>query len=306
MKKTITQESGGERLVSEYNNDMKTVAQFENVSRILYWLVENQSEQPTLTQLSRRFGTSEFHLQRTFQEFAGVSPKQFLKYLSKKEAIARLRGGQTVLETALDIGMSGPGRLHDLLVTTEAVTPGQIRGSGQGINMHFGVGETPFGNALVAWTDRGVSFLGFCHKHGRAQTLESLKGQWPSVCLNEEPINAQKLLNSIFENPKASPIKVWLRGSPFQLKVWEALLKIPPAAHCSYGQIAQHIGKPNASRAIGTAIGRNPVSWLIPCHRVITSMGTMGGYRWGVETKQAMIGVESARCAEVNEPRVAI
>ncbi|MFT5140295.1 MAG: AraC family transcriptional regulator of adaptative response [Rhodothermales bacterium] len=206
----------------------------------------------------------------------------------------------------MDIGMSGPGRLHDLLVTTEAVTPGQMRASGQGLSMNFGVGETPFGTALIAWTDRGVNFLGFCHQHGQVNTFESLKDQWPSVILREESKFAQDLLNDIFDNPKASPIKVWLRGSPFQLKVWEALLKIPPSAHCSYGQIAQHIGKPGASRAIGTAIGRNPVSWLIPCHRVITSMGTMGGYRWGVETKLAMIGVESARSADMNEARIAI
>ncbi len=279
---------------------------YETISLVLYWLVENQHDQPTLRQISGHFGISEFHLQRIFQEFAGISPKQFLKHLSKQEAIVRLRQGQTVLDTSMDIGLSGPGRLHDLLITTEAVTPGQVRIPGQTVHMDYGFGGTPFGDALIAWTGRGVSFLGFCQQQGHAQSLNGLKSQWPTVSLNEKPREAGNLLHRIFENPKDSPINIWLRGSPFQLKVWEALLKIPPSAHCSYGQIAKHLGNPQASRAIGSAIGRNPISWLIPCHRVITSMGTLGGYRWGIETKQAMIGVESARQAELPKVQFAV
>ncbi len=273
---------------------MNKLRQFKTISHILYWLVENRHQQPTLKQMSDHFGISESHLQKTFQEYAGVSPKQFLKHLSKEEAISRLKKGQTVLDTAIDIGLSGPGRLHDLLVTSEALTPGQVRLHGRGIHLNYGFGQTPFGEALIAWTNRGISFLGFCHKKGRKQCLDELEKQWPTVSLCENPEEADHFLRRIFDNPTNSPIKVWLRGSPFQLKVWEALLQIPPSVHCTYGQIAHQVGKPQASRAIGTAIGRNPVSWLIPCHRVITSMGTLGGYRWGIETKQVMIGLESS------------
>ncbi len=294
---TITQESGGQGVITEYNRRMNNFNRYETISKILYWLVKNQYEHPSLKQLSDQFGISKFHLQKTFQDFAGVSPKQFLKHLSKKEAIVRLRQGQTVLDTAIGLGLSGPGRLHDLLVTTEAVTPGQLRKPGQMIQLEYGYGNSPFGDALIAWTNRGVSFLGFCNQQGRAQTLSGLKEQWPSVRLSNNPDGASEYLSKIFENPAAEPVNVWLRGSPFQLKVWEALLQIPASTHCTYGQIAKHLGKPQASRAVGTAIGRNPISWLIPCHRVITSMGTLGGYRWGIETKQVMIGVESSRCA---------
>lgn len=268
---------------------------FETISQLLYWLVDNQHEQPGLKQLSSQFGISEFHLQKVFQEFVGVSPKQFLKFLGKEEAKSRLRQGQTVLDTAMDIGLSGPGRLHDLLVTTESVTPGQLRLPAHTIQMDYGFGVSPFGEALIAWTDRGISFLGFCRQGGRAESLDGLKNQWPETILHESPDEATQQLDKVFSDYGASPIKVWLRGSPFQLKVWEALLHIPSSAHCTYGQIAHYLGNPKASRAVGTAIGRNPISWLIPCHRVITSMATLGGYRWGLDTKQAMIGLESAR-----------
>jgi AraC family transcriptional regulator of adaptative response/methylated-DNA-[protein]-cysteine methyltransferase len=278
---------------------MKNSRHFETISRCLYWLVENQHAQPTLKQMSVQFGISEFHLQKTFQELVGVSPKQFLKHISKEEAISRLKLGQTVLDTALDLGLSGPGRLHDLLVTTEAITPGQARQSGKGVNMNYGFGATPFGDALIAWTPRGISFLGFCRRHGREKSLSGISKQWPGLNLNEKSEKAIEYLSRVFNHCNDSQLKVWLRGSPFQLKVWEALLNIPSSSHCTYGQIAQYLGNPRASRAIGTAIGRNPVSWLIPCHRVITSMGALGGYRWGIETKQAMIGLEASRIREV-------
>ncbi len=280
---------------------MKNSSQFETVSRAIYWLVENQHQQPTLSEMSEQFGISEFHLQKTFQELAGVSPKQFLKYLSKEEAKTRLQKGQTVLDTALDLGLSGPGRLHDLLVTTEALTPGQARQAGRGVEMNYGFGSTPFGDALLAWTARGINFLAFCHIHGREHSLANLSQQWYGAKLSEQPDLANTYLQKVFDRNRNNQLKLWLRGSPFQLKVWEALLRIPPSSHCTYGQIARHLGKPRASRAIGTAIGRNPISWLIPCHRVITSIGTLGGYRWGLETKQAMIGFEAGQAMELRK-----
>lgn len=272
--------------------------QYEMVTEALHWLVQNQHAQPQLSELAGRFGLSEAHVQRTFQDFAGVSPKQFLKYLTKKEALSRLKSGQDVLQTALDCGLSGPGRLHDLIVSTEALTPGEARQRGAGVSMQYGNGQTPFGPALIAWTERGITFLGFCRNRNFTQALDELRGQWPASDFTEHSAGAQPLLDNIFEDAESQPPRVWLRGSPFQLKVWEALLAIPEGTHCTYGQIASCLGRPQASRAVGTAIGRNPVSWLIPCHRVITSMGTLGGYRWGTDTKQAMIGVEAARQAQ--------
>lgn len=278
---------------------MKIEKHYETIAGALYWLVENQHSQPSLRQISRQFGISEFHMQKIFQEFAGVSPKQFLKYLGKEEAIARLKQGQSVLDSALDIGLSGPGRLHDLLVSTEAITPGEARRFGQGVKMQYGFGPSPFGEALVAWTPRGISFLAFCHQLGSDHSMNELRSQWRGADFSEFPEQAFSLLTSIFSTKDNSQLKVWLRGSPFQLKVWEALLKIPSSVHCTYGQIAEFLGNPKASRAVGTAVGRNPVSWLIPCHRVITGMGTVGGYRWGIETKQALIGLEASRSRQV-------
>ncbi len=268
---------------------------YELITRALYWLVENQHAQPSLQDLSDHFGLSVFHLQKTFQDMAGISPKQFLKHLSKEEAMIRLKQGQTVLDTAFELGLSGPGRLHDLLVTTEAVTPGQARQSGHGVHMDYGFGDTPFGDALIAWTPRGIGFLGFCHQYGRQQSLAGLTRQWPGVALTRQPDQADAYLRRVFDNQREKQLRVWLKGSPFQLKVWEALLKIPPSMHCSYGQLARHLAMPRASRAVGSAIGRNPISWLIPCHRVLTSMAKLGGYRWGIETKQAMIGFEAGQ-----------
>jgi len=278
---------------------MNQSQKFAIISRALYWLVEHRHAQPSLKQMSTEFGISEFHLQRVFQDMVGVSPKQFVKHLSKEEAISRLKLGQTVLDTALDLGLSGPGRLHDLLLTTEAITPGQARRSGLGVTMNYGFGDTPFGDALIAWTSRGISFLGFCRLHGRQHSLADLRGQWAKLNLVEHTDRAGNYLDQVFDHNQGDPLKIWLRGSPFQLKVWAALLKIPPTSHCTYGQIAHHLGNPRASRAVGTAIGRNPVSWLIPCHRVITSMATLGGYRWGIETKQAMIGLEGCRARAI-------
>jgi AraC family transcriptional regulator of adaptative response/methylated-DNA-[protein]-cysteine methyltransferase len=268
--------------------------QYELVAEALQWLVNEQQNQPQLADLAAHCNLSEAHLQRTFQDYAGVSPKQFLKYLTKEQAMERLRSGETVLDAAVESGLSGPGRLHDLLITTEAISPGEARRMADGVVLRYGVNSTPFGPALIAWSDRGITFLAFCNDKNEQQALAELQAQWPAGEYVEDQTGAQVLLNQVFDNPGERPLKVWLRGSPFQLKVWEALLSIPAGTHCTYGQIASHLKNPNAGRAVGTAIGRNPISWLIPCHRVITSMGTAGGYRWGISTKMAMIGIEAA------------
>jgi len=273
---------------------MKSQDHYQLIAEALHWLCQNQQDQPGLEELANHVGLSPHYLQRLFQEWTGVSPKQFLKYLTKTQAMERLVQGQTVLDSALSSGLSGPGRLHDLLITTQAMTPGEAKKKGHGVEVSYGYGITPFGEALLAWTDRGVCFLGFCHEEGKQNTLEEFKGQWPDASLTENNLEASNKLTEIFNEKEHKQLKVWLRGSPFQLRVWEALLNLPVGTHCTYGQLAAFSGNAGASRATGSAIGRNPVSWLIPCHRVINSLGALGGYRWGTNTKQAIIGYEAA------------
>jgi AraC family transcriptional regulator of adaptative response/methylated-DNA-[protein]-cysteine methyltransferase len=273
---------------------MQRNRQYKLVSETIKWVAEHQSAQPNLQRLSSEMGVSPHHLQRTFQTWAGVSPKQFLKSLTRNAALDRLKKGSSVLDASIEAGLSGPGRLHDLLISTDALTPGEIRKHGEGVQLDYGFGETLFGKALVAWTSRGINFLGFCEEKGAESTLATLQEQWANARFRENPTAAQRWLDRIFNGSNDKPISLWLRGSPFQLKVWEALLEIPEGTHSTYGQLAARIGHPGAARAVGTALGSNPVSWIIPCHRVIRQMGEMGGYRWGGFTKRAMIGYEAA------------
>jgi len=274
---------------------MQTNRQYDLISRAIKWVAEHQSQQPELESLAAAMRVSPHHLQRTFQDWAGVSPKQFLKSLTRRAAVERLLAGTNVLDAAISVGLSGPGRLHDLLITTEALTPGEIRKRGEGVELEYGFGNTPFGLALVAWSSRGLNFLGFCEEHGAQNVLADLRAQWSKARFSENPVQAEAWLDRVFSSSREQAIRLWLRGSPFQLKVWEALLTIPEGAHASYGSLASYIGQPAAARAIGSAVGANPLAWIIPCHRVIRQAGELGGYRWGTVTKQAMIGFEAVR-----------
>lgn len=272
---------------------MEYTNHFEVVRKALCWLAENRTRQPTLDDLSRYTGYSQYHLQRTFQEWAGVSPKLFLKSLTREDVVRRLMQGCSILDASLAAGLSGPGRLHDLLVTTDALSPGELKRRCDGLIIDYGTAQTPFGLALLAWNERGINFLGFCEDSGIAVVMESLRQQWTGAKFRLSSFEAKEKLEQIFEGSERQPTRVWLRGSPFQLKVWQALLAIPEGAHATYGQIARFIGRKEASRAVGSAIGKNPVSWIIPCHRVIRQLGEIGGYRWGVPVKTAMIGYEA-------------
>lgn len=273
---------------------MTSQQHYQLIADALHWLCANQHNQPSLDELASHVGLSPHYMQRLFQDWAGVSPKQFLKYLTKTQAMERLRQGQTVLDSAISSGLSGPGRLHDLLLDTQAMTPGEAKRKGLGVEVSFGYGLTPFGEALLGWTDKGICFLGFCHEGGKQRTWNHFCKQWPDANLAEHNEEAIKKLEEIFDEKEQKRLKIWLRGSPFQLKIWEALLNLPTGSHCTYGGLAAFTGHAGASRATGSAVGRNPVSWLIPCHRVINSLGGLGGYRWGTNTKQAMIGYEAA------------
>jgi len=277
---------------------MNTENTYRLIARTLKWVADHRSEQPDLSRLSAETGLSPQHLQRTFQNWAGVSPKQFLKSLTRQASLERLMTGETVLDAALDAGLSGPGRLHDLMITTEALSPGEIRTLGKGVEIHYGSGQTLFGEAVLSWTGRGINFLGFTEDSGVDNTVSALKNRWKCADFTFDHAEAQERLDSVFSGSREKPLSLWLKGSPFQLRVWEALMSIPEGAHATYGQIASRIGQPSASRAVGSAIGCNPVAWIIPCHRVIRQLGGLGGYRWGEITKQAMIGYEAGNRAQ--------
>jgi AraC family transcriptional regulator of adaptative response/methylated-DNA-[protein]-cysteine methyltransferase len=274
---------------------MDTNPHFALIARAISWLADNQAEQPSLSALAAALEVSPHHLQRTFQAWAGVSPKQFLKSLTRQAAMQRLVAGDTVLDASMAVGLSGPGRLHDLLITTEALTPGEIRARGAGVRLAYGQGGTPFGEAVVCWSARGLSFLGFCETSGAGEAIRQARETWPNAAFEERPEEAQAWLDLIFNECREKPLRLWLHGSPFQLKVWEALLQLPEGATVTYGQLAKLIGRPGAARAVGSAVGANPLTWVIPCHRVIRQLGEIGEYRWGSVTKRAMIGREACR-----------
>lgn len=262
--------------------------QYEAVARAIAFIRANAAHQPELAEIAAAAHLSEFHLQRLFSAWAGLSPKRFLQYLTKEHALALLRGSANVLDTALDAGLSGPGRLHDLMVSCEALTPGEIRTRGAGVELHHGFAPTPLGKALFAWTPRGLCHLAFVDGDADAQ-LTLLCKDWPAANFVRDDAGAVELAARIFTaTPTPGRLHLLLRGTNFQIKVWEALLKIPPAALLSYGQLAGHLGQPRAARAVGSAVAANSIAYLIPCHRVIRGDGICSDYRWGAERKLAL------------------
>jgi len=262
---------------------------YELVARAIASLVAGADA--SLAELSRGLGVSEFHLQRVFGEWAGVSPKRFMQFISKERALAALRSENDVLSATLAAGLSSPGRLHDLMVTCEGVTPGEARAFGAGLRIRHGAHATPLGVAFIGLTERGICHLRFIHEGW--DPLAELRGEWPEATLVADPAAAREVLDAL-AGPRA-PMRLWLKGTNFQIKVWEALLRIPEGDLVSYGRLAAAAGRPTAVRAVASAVAANPVAWLVPCHRVIRSSGVLGQYRWGPERKAALIGWEAAR-----------
>ena len=274
---------------------------YHKIASAIEYCVNHRIAQPGLAELSSQLGLSEFHLQRVFTEWVGVSPKQFLKFLTKQDAKRRLHS-QSVEHTALELGLSGSSRLHDLMVTCEAVTPGQYRQQGDGLVITFGSIATPFGNGLLAQTEKGICKLGFCDEPEEwERLLAELKSEWQRATIQRDDdlvgTTAQKIFGHMRRQGEHAPLRLHLlmKGSPFQLKVWEALLSIPEGEVRSYQQVADTIDEPAAVRAVASAIARNHIGYLIPCHRVIRATGEFSQYRWGVTRKQAMIGWEACR-----------
>lgn len=277
--------------------DPEASADYRRVATAIRYIAAHREYQPELGEIARHIGLSKHHFQRLFVRWAGVSPKQFLAYLTVEHAKGMLRASHSVLETALDVGLSGPGRLHDLFVGYEAMTPGDYKRQGAGLTIDYGIHPTPFGEALILMTAKGVCGLRFIDPGGRPAGLAAAQGEWPLSRLRESQAMTAVTLERILDPAAHKPPAV-LRGTRFQIQVWRALLALAPGNLCSYGDLADTLGAPKAQRAVARAIGRNPVALLVPCHRVLRANGAVTGYRWGRERKLALIGWEAAQSAE--------
>lgn len=271
---------------------------YERVAKVIQFLDAEHVQQPNLDNLAARAGLSRYHFHRLFTRWAGVTPKDFVQCLTLEHARERLRMGENVLATALDAGLSSPGRLHDLCVTLEAATPGEIKSGGEGWTIEAGFTDSPFGRCCLALGPRGVCHLAFVETDGRESAINPLRQSWPRARLRWNNTAIQPMGDDIFQKRHngSSPVnlRAFVRATPFQLRVWRALLRVPPGALVSYGRLAGALGEPNSARAVGTAVGSNPLAYLIPCHRVIRETGVMGDYRWGRERKRLMLGHEGA------------
>ena len=276
---------------------MTVASDYTRIEQALAFIAERIDDQPDLDRIAAEIGLSAHHFQRLFTRWVGVSPKKFLQYLSLDRAKACLSESGSVLDAAYAAGLSGPGRLHDLFVSHEAVTPGEFKRRGEGLAIRYGYADSPFGEALIFTTPRGICGLAFVGADGRGACFEDMAARWRSAGFTEDPSTVGRLGRAIFEpgSGEAAKLKLVLYGSPFQIKVWEALLRIPQGALVSYDAIAASVGARGAARAVGSAVGDNPISFLIPCHRVIRKSGAISDYHWGRPRKMALIGWEAAR-----------
>ena len=279
-------------------------AEWRRMGRAIRYLSEHYLAQPRLEDAAAVAGLSPFHFQRVFTRYVGVSPKSFVGHLTLAHAKKELAEGTSVLDAALNAGLSGPSRLHDLCLKIEAMTPGDYAKAGRGVRIDYGFHASPFGIALVMATDKGVCGMGFADEGDEEALLADLKARWPKAEYRENEERAAEIALRIFDPQRQGEtvVPLHLMGTPWQIKVWEALPAIPSGRFVSYGTIAAKVCTPRASRAVGAAVGRNPISWLIPCHRVLGSGGALTGYHWGVARKRAMLAVEGARQDQSERP----
>jgi AraC family transcriptional regulator of adaptative response/methylated-DNA-[protein]-cysteine methyltransferase len=282
-----------------------TVARdFRRMERAIEFISATFRDQPSLGRIAAAAGMSEYHFARSFRRWAGISPKQLVQRLCLESAKQALGDDASVLQAALDSGLSGPGRLHDLFVTLEAVSPGEFKGRGRGLAIRHGMAGTPFGLARIAVTGRGIAFLGFADGAGRVPGWAEFEAAWPQADWREDAAAARSVAQRVWGAAArgSEPLRLWVHGTNFQMQVWRALLAHAADATMSYADLAAAIGRPAAARAVGTAVGSNPVAWLIPCHHVLRSNGALGGYRWGIERKRAMLAWEVAHLAHAAAP----
>ncbi|UCF92850.1 MAG: bifunctional helix-turn-helix domain-containing protein/methylated-DNA--[protein]-cysteine S-methyltransferase [Desulfobacterales bacterium] len=275
---------------------------YDRVEQAIQFLEQNFHRQPSLAEIAASATLSEFHFQRLFSRWVGISPKRFLQFLTKEYAKKLIDKSKTILDVTYDSGLSSPSRLHDFFVTCEAVTPGEYKNKGAGIKIAYGFQPSPFGRCLLAITERGICGLRFVRDGNEKRLVSWVNNRWPQACLAHQPDLIQPLIDQIFDCASADkpvPLHLYLRGTNFQIKVWEALLEIPFGRAVTYEDIAQHIGWPKAARAVGNAVGQNPIPFLIPCHRVIRKTGDFGNYGEGPARKKAILGWEAAQSLSV-------
>lgn len=284
---------------------------YARIEKAIRFIEARRREQPGLEEVAAAIHLSPYHVQRLFTRWAGVSPKRFMGFLTMEHAKAMLESSESVLDAALEAGLSGPGRLHDLFVTFEAATPGEYKRAGRGLEIRYGFHAGPFGEFLIARTARGVCGLAFVTDRGRAAAVEDLRARWPSASLRRDQAGTQAQARAAFPawgpGPEAAGrsgrLALRVRGTNFQIKVWQALLRIPAGRLASYAAVARAIGRPTAARAVGGALAANPIAFLIPCHRVIRAAGGLDvDYRWGAARKRAILGWEAARTAGPHNP----
>lgn len=269
---------------------------YAKVEQAIHYLAEHSYEQPDLDTVAAQAGLSPHHFQRVFKRLAGVSPKRFLQYTTLEQAKTLLRGQNSVLDTSYAVGLSGAGRLHDLFLNGEAVTPGGYKTAGAGLTIRYGIHPTPFGYALIAVTEHGICELDLRSDYATAEAqAEGLTRKWAQAALQRDDAATAAVVEQIFREgqPCVSGLPLHLRGTNFQLKVWQAILRVPEGALTTYSEIAEAVGTPKAVRAVGSAVGDNPIAYLIPCHRVLRKDGGIGGYATGVARKQAMLSYEA-------------
>lgn len=278
---------------------------FARIAKAIAYIDEHFRDQPRLEEVAAHANLSEFHFNRLFRRWAGVTPKQYLGAVTGIAARNALAGQASVLDAALAVGLSGPGRLHDLVVTLEAMTPGEIKAQGAGTTIRYGFSNTPFGRAIFAETPRGLSHLAFVEPSGDAEAIAELRVAAPSATYERDDDVARGIAKRIWSdrNRSGASLQISIAGTNFQLKVWQALLKLGARDHTSYSEIASAIGSAGSMRAVGSAVGANPVGYLIPCHHVLRKSGGLGGYRWGEDRKRAMLAWEAI--ATQREPRSA-
>jgi len=280
---------------------MMTMEQLEEdygrVEKAIRFLEENAHGQPSLSAVAASAGLSEFHFQRLFSRWVGISPKRFLQFLTKEYARSLLEESRDVLSVTYDSGLSSPGRLHELFVTCEAVTPGEVKARGEGVSIQYGFHASPFGRCMLSVTDRGICGLSFVQEAPEEEMVHALGMKWPGASIRHEPGATQAVARSVFTFPadhEPGPLHLFVRGTNFQIQVWQALIRIPLGRAVTYEDVARHIGMPTASRAVGNAVGSNPIPFLIPCHRVIRKLGEFGNYGEGPQRKKAILGWEAA------------
>ena len=281
-------------------SDTGPAGDYERIRRIVAFISERWREQPSLEDIAAHVGLSTTHVHHLFRRWCGLSPKAFLQAITLDNAKALLADSASVLDTTYELGLSGPARLHDLFVTHEAMTPGDYKAGGAGLTLRIGYHPSPFGEAILVATERGLAGLGFVDGGDRAAALADMQRRWPKAAYVEDEAATAPLARRIFDPLSwraEQPLRVVLIGTDFEVRVWQTLLRVPLGRATTYSDIAWRIGKPSASRAVGAAVGKNPISFVVPCHRVLGRSGALTGYHWGLTRKQAMLGWEQGRLA---------